>query len=130
MRWCCTCRRYTKPRDNGDTYPVCGECTVPPWTIFHDILTERARQNTKWGEQNHPDGTGGWRAFLTIEKEACEEAARLGCVTWRHILAEEVEEAFAEEDAARLRTELIQIAGVALQWVEAIDRREASKENQ
>jgi hypothetical protein len=41
------------------------------------------------------------------------------------ILREEVYEAFAEEDPAALRTELIQVAAVAATWVDAIDRRAA-----
>lgn len=27
--------------------------------VLDDLMTERDRQNIKWGEQNHPDGTGG-----------------------------------------------------------------------
>ncbi|TIH26025.1 NUDIX hydrolase, partial [Subtercola vilae] len=42
---------------------------------------------------------------------------------WQDILLEEVFEAFAESDTSKLRTELIQVAAVAQQWVEAIDRR-------
>lgn len=89
-----------------------------------DILTERACQDAKWGEQNHPDGTGRpgdlWRA--TFAKEACEKAVRHGDLTFRHILDEEVQEAFAESDPVRLREELIQVAAVAVAWVEKLDR--------
>jgi malonyl CoA-acyl carrier protein transacylase len=46
-------------------------------------------------------------------------------VTWEHILTEEHYEAMAEEDPTRLREELIQVAAVAVAWVEAIDRRHA-----
>ena len=45
--------------------------------------------------------------------------------TWRHILTEEVWEAFAEKDSARLRAELVQVAAAAVNWIEAIDRRQA-----
>jgi hypothetical protein len=46
-------------------------------------------------------------------------------LTWRDILLEEVYEAFAETDSDRLREELIQVAAVALSWVDAIDRRKS-----
>jgi hypothetical protein len=91
-----------------------------------DILAERQRQNAKWGEQNHPDGTSGeWVPHAHHHRLVCQMAAESGAVTWRHILIEEVAEAFAETDPARLREELVQVAAVALQWIEAIDRRQA-----
>jgi len=42
-------------------------------------------------------------------------------------MAEEVAEAFAETDAALLRTELIQVAAVIAAWVSDIDRRRGGK---
>lgn len=45
---------------------------------------------------------------------------------WRHILDEEVAEALAETDPERLRAELVQVAAVAVQWIEALDRRAAT----
>lgn len=41
------------------------------------------------------------------------------------MLLEEVAEAFAESDDARLRAELVQVAAVAQAWIESIDRRSA-----
>lgn len=93
-----------------------------------DVKAERARQDQKWGEQNHPDGTGnpGDAHRATLAKAYTDMAARNGRVTWRDILNEEVAEAFAESDTAALRTELVQVAAVATQWVQAIDRRTTS----
>lgn len=108
--------------------------------ISNEVLNERDRQDAKWGEQNHPDGTGpetqplfDKRAFLDDDIAAVhladaftrrtDERADEGKVTWRDILLEEVFEALAESDQAKLRTELIQVAAVVQQWVEAIDRR-------
>jgi len=92
--------------------------------VLLDVLAERKDQDEKWGEQNHPDGTGtAYRVDAQFARRACEDAAALGQVTWRHILAEEVFEALAETDPERLREELIQVAAVAVSWVEAIDRR-------
>jgi hypothetical protein len=44
---------------------------------------------------------------------------------WVDILEEEVAEAAAESDPAKLRAELVQVAAVAVAWIEAIDRRAA-----
>jgi len=94
-------------------------------SVLVDVMEERRRQDARWGEQNHPDGTGGIgrREVARRHREACDEATCFGRVTWRDILQEEVSEAFAEDDPAKLRKELIQVAAVAVAWVEAIDRR-------
>jgi len=119
----------------------------PRGRVLSDVDDERGRQDEKWGEQNHPDGTGpatfpldpidAWASAMFFEDNdaarlaraatrACQAAAAAGNVTWRAILLEEVFEALAESDPARLRTELVQVAAVAAQWAEAIDRREAA----
>jgi hypothetical protein len=96
--------------------------------VLEDIGHERAAQDRKWGEQNHPDGTGmhehdAWVANYL--REECEKAFAEGRGTWRHILNEEIGEANTESDPAKLREELVQVAAVAAAWVEAIDRRAA-----
>ena len=95
--------------------------------ILSEVVVERAKQQQKWGEQNHPDGTGygGSRQQSNYSRGECDAAARDGSLTWRHILIEEVDEALAEWDTEALRTELIQVAAVAAAWVAAIDRRSA-----
>lgn len=101
-------------------------------SVLSDVAAERARQDEKWGEQNHPDGTGPQVAHGFLgrmaehaehARDACQAAAAVGECTWRHILLEEVYEGLAEADPARLRAELVQVAAVAVQWIEAIDRR-------
>ena len=95
--------------------------------VLDDVHDERRRQDRKWGEQNHPDGTKSdpvSEAHADCIRHRADEAARAGTLTWRHILDEEVAEAFAEDDPARLREELVQVAAVAVGWIEAIDRRE------
>ncbi|MDN3356055.1 hypothetical protein [Actinomadura sp. DC4] len=98
---------------------------TPLSRVERDTRDERARQDAKWGEQNHDDGTGDqrWRDAANRVQLDVDEAARLGGTTWRGILHEEVFEAFAAMDPAKLRTELIQVAAVAQVWAEAIDRR-------
>lgn len=98
--------------------------------VIDAIRDERVRQDAKWGEQNHPDGTRDDEASRQVRdhtRRLCESAAKRGALTWADILAEESMEAFAEEDPDKLRTELVQIAAVAVAWIECIDRRRSVK---
>lgn len=72
-----------------------------------DVLNERERQNQKWGEQNHDDGW--WTAILAEEVGEAAQAALHG--------------RFGGRAAGTLRDELVQVAAVAVQWIECIDRR-------
>lgn len=110
--------------------------------VYREIAQERGRQNAKWGEQNHPNGTGDDVALLHgcelpkphenvavtmgtlayIARSVTDSAAKDGYVTFADILLEEVGEAFAESDPDALRKELVQVAAVAVQWIEKIDR--------
>lgn len=69
--------------------------------VLEKIRQERKRQDDKWGPQReHPD------------------------LLWNAILAEEVGEvsrAILERDRANLRDELVQVAAVAVCWLEAMD---------
>jgi len=108
--------------------------------VLDEVAAERERQDIKWGEQNHADGTGpdvyvlrhtdvnldlrtGYELARIFQKKC--QANGLGKDTYRDILLEEVFEALAEQDPAKLRNELIQVAAVATQWVQAVDRRAA-----
>lgn len=89
-----------------------------------DVDTERQRQIAKWGQQNHPDGTGrpGDREEADRLRAACK-ANGPAEDNWRDILAEEVAEAFAETDPELLRIELIQCAAVIQHWIHNLDNR-------
>lgn len=89
-----------------------------------DLAAERARQDAKWGEQNHPDGTGrpGSRHLADWARAVCQ-ANGPGQDNWHDILQEEYYEAMAETDWPKLRKELVEVAAVAAQWIEAGDRR-------
>jgi hypothetical protein len=99
--------------------------TVDPTDkILDEVYAERGAQDTKWGEQNHPDGTGAHlRELAAVVKQRTQKAAERGKLTWRDILDEEVTEAWAESNPVKLRAELVQVAAVASAWIEAIDRR-------
>jgi hypothetical protein len=93
-------------------------------SVLGEVAVERARQDARWGEQSHADGTNldnaEWRDH---SRDLTQRAADEGRVTWAHILQEEFVEALAEVEPARIRAELIQVAAVAVAWAEAIDRR-------
>lgn len=121
----CTCGLRTGPVRRIQT-TVC--------TVLAEVEAERERQDQKWGEQNHPDGTGGRDpirddgtsriAIAAWAKNRTDSMLAAEC-TYEAILTEEWAEALAETDQAKLRSELIQVAAVAVAWVEKIDRDQA-----
>lgn len=104
---------------------VIGEASDVTKSILKEVADERYRQDRKWGEQNHPNGTGSkiFEDYAGIAKRKCDTAAKNGSLTFAKILEEEFWEALAESNPQALRTELIQVAAVAVGWVEAIDRK-------
>lgn len=71
------------------------------------VLEERARQDEKWGDQSGQPPMV-WVAILTEEVgEVAQEALR---------------NSFAGKSLADYRTEMVQVAAVALAAVEAVDR--------
>lgn len=105
-------------------------------TVLAEVEAERDRQDMRWGEQNHRDGTGpeeqvlpGWTAVELADaaRNSCHMHAQMGIVTWRDIFGEEVCEALAESDPAKLRAELVQAVAVGVAWIQAIDRRTRSQ---
>lgn len=101
--------------------------TLPATEVLVELAAERARQDDKWGQQDHPDGTGPLALEWALRaKEMCQQAHQDGDQTWALVLEEEVAEACAEDDPHRLRAELVQVAAVAVAWIEALDRRLAA----
>lgn len=92
--------------------------------VLGEVYAERDRQDARWGQQDHPDGTAGEAARGLSDKlrEMCDAAEANGILTWTEILTEEVAESFAEARPATLRAELVQVAAVAVAWIEKIDR--------
>lgn len=107
-----------------------GAIIPPTQAVTHEIRRERHRQDEQWGEQNHPDDArfievgAEYVLFADYWKEINANRVRADDLAWDGILLEEVYEALAEiGDDEKLRAELIQVAAVAVAWVEAIDRR-------
>jgi hypothetical protein len=96
---------------------------VKRWKIFRAIHEEHIRQDEKWGEQSHP-----MLLFETIEtiqsglKHARFTNKNPDKRDWFYILHEEILEAFCETDPEKQRAEMIQVAAVAVQIIEYLDR--------
>ncbi|XVU25784.1 hypothetical protein ACQPZJ_01630 [Actinoplanes sp. CA-054009] len=99
-----------------------------PLLVLAEIAAERAAQDEQWGEQNHPDGTEflSYWTDAQVAREASQKADAGGMLTWGHVLRE-VYEALAEAAPADVRHKLVQVAAVAVAWIEAIDRRTAAE---
>lgn len=100
--------------------------------VLNEVAQERARQDEKWGEQNHPNL---WEKTPELAEQARTYAQRVAAnfkaqndnpdepLDWAGILTEEFYEAIGEAEDDRLRKELVQVAAVAVAWIECIDRR-------
>lgn len=92
--------------------------------IYEGMAQENIRQDSLWGEnRTHPDGTEEeYRGAADAARELCDAAK--GHTTWRHILFEEVMEAFAENDPDLLAEELEQVGVVfCAAWIADLKSR-------
>jgi hypothetical protein len=103
--------------------------------VLTEVGAERARQETKWGQQNHPIldpkeiNPYGLIERYNAARSAAEaqqitdQLSERGEVTYMDIFIEEVKEAVeCGPDTDALRKELIQCAAVAVAMVESLDR--------
>lgn len=105
--------------------------------VLSDVRAERARQFAQYGSNSDLlDGTGPqveWLGNLSeVPADAIERGLReayeshereFGAPTFRHLVLEEIAEAFQENNPVRLRAELLQVAALAVSWIEKIDAR-------
>lgn len=113
----------------------------PTEEVLHEVLGERRRQYEKFGDQSRlPLGFGGRGAFsglagvdwvdvMSTQPSAFADDMRERVqdagddLTYEKILTEEYAELLAESEPERIRQELLQLAAVCVQVIEAIDRR-------
>lgn len=97
------------------------------FTILAEVANERRNQHKKWGVQDLPieDITqiDGDRKSAEIYKRINDMRLSVGIPIFRDILMEEVYEAVSETAPERQREELVQVAAVAVQMIECIDRK-------
>jgi hypothetical protein len=97
--------------------------------VISSVIEERFRQDEKWGPPEGRLPHGGSLGLGKHDREAVlrrdlEKLARRATEeepTWENVLEEEVREACAALTAEELRAELVQVAAVAVAWVEALD---------
>lgn len=75
--------------------------------VLVDVVAERERQDVKWGVQDHNDYV--WNAILGEEVGEVSQAL--------------IDHQFKGAEFKDARAELVQVAAVAVAWIEAIDRR-------
>lgn len=97
--------------------------------VLAEVLHERTRQERKFPSQHLPDGVD-FRNEIPEQRLALQEMITriktlelAGQQTWADILAEEYAEVLLTENLKDLREELIQVAAVAVRWVEDMDKR-------
>lgn len=83
-----------------------GTDEAPKDVALRDVLAERTRQDSKWGEQNHDPFT-----YLAILTEEVGELAQCA-----------LHSRFGGPEAWNMRTEAVQVAAVALAIVQCLDR--------
>jgi len=120
-------------REHGKPWAAKYLSISPMTRILYEVREERGRQDAKFGpDRDQPNGTGNpaFTWYADAAKAACDRGDDDGTVTWAEILVEETFEALAETDVDALRAELVQVAAVAVAWIEALDRgRRKSDDN-
>ena len=99
---------------NRTTCPLCKAQSFEDWRsrAMRSVLSERDAQDKKWGQQNHPPEW--WLAILGEEfGEACQAA-----------LADKFAKnaVGGEKLCGSLRAEMVQVAAVAVAFIEYLDR--------
>lgn len=97
--------------------------------MIERLIGELARQDAKWGEQNHPligprrekdrwyyaESERDWKRINDLEEKD-------GCPGWDGVLLEEVYEALTATEKSDQVEELVQVAAVAIQAAMALER--------
>lgn len=121
--------------------PMYGDDACQTHIVLEEVKAERARQFRQYGTNDDlQDGTGrqarwlkpytGAPAFIVerqLRDEYEEYEKTYGAPTWARLVREEIAEAFAESNPVRLRAELLQVAALAVSWVETLDTRDPAE---
>lgn len=107
-------------------------------TVIDEVRKALARQDASIGMfRDFADGSAG-RALhgptvsrdMDAEREARRkrlDAERTGRITWRHLLDEAHASVVSSGPEPRIRAQLVELAALAVSWIEAIDRRKDEK---
>jgi hypothetical protein len=107
--------------------------------VLDELFTEREKQDEKWGEQNHPIRwpasdekdrayyqrmADAWKFTNASRVQVANERDKTpdrNCA-WDGVALEELFEALAESDPAKIRAELVQAGAVVVAMIEYLDR--------
>lgn len=93
--------------------------------VLFEVLDDRRFSHTYHGERNLPDGTSEFYKpeFDKAAKNAVQQREQ-GRLTWRDLMMVTAVSATLVTDPEGLRDELVELASLVVEWIEAIDRRE------
>lgn len=93
--------------------------------VLDEVLDDRRFSHTYHDERNLPDGTSEFYKpeFDKAAKNAVQQREQ-GTLTWRDMMMVTAIRATCETDPEDLRNELVELASLIVEWIEAIDRRE------
>lgn len=89
-------------------------------SIYNEIIAERKRQYEKWGVQDHCPAD--WCMILGEEVGEVNKAALQARFSGAYMNSDNEE--YEREQLMELRKELIQVAAVAVAFLESLDRNE------
>ena len=107
--------------------------------VVSDVLVERATMLSRWGDPSYPSVAGlsysvearvGLYDLPTPEKARAETEGLRGSgdLDWATISVQSLSDAVSASDETARRIEVVQLAAVALAWVEDIDRQRRAAE--
>jgi hypothetical protein len=93
--------------------------------VLDEVAAELRRAEAKFPDQHLPDGGGDprWAELRDAQRAKTDRKLADGTATWLDVVLEETYEAFAEVDPVLLRAELVQVAAMAIRWINDIDQR-------
>ena len=93
--------------------------------VLDEVLADRRFSRIRYGERNLPDGTSEFYLpeFRSADMNVLQQREQ-GTLTWRDLMMREAIWATCETDPEGLRGELLYLASLVVEWIEAIDRRE------
>ena len=94
-------------------------------SVLNEVLDDRRFSHSYHNERNFPDGTSEFYLpeFYKAAKNAVQQREQ-GTLTWRDMMMVTAISATLVTDPEDLRDELVELASLIIEWIEAIDRRE------
>lgn len=93
--------------------------------VLGEVLDDRWFSRIHYGERDFPDGTSEFYfpEFRSADRNVLQQRKQ-GTLTWRDLMMLEAIGVTCETDPENLRGELLDLASLVVEWIEAIDRRE------